>query len=163
MIEKHMLRLLNQERAEAGLRELEWDSKMATVARRYSEDMAEAGDLRHQLDGQKVGSRMRAAGYECRDSFREYGENIAKRPVVRRYKARNAGPWMAFVYDQSPEAMAEGLMGQWMDSSKGHRDAVLKREYRSVGVGVAVAMEYAANIRTSHPVVYATMNFTTCR
>ena len=158
VIEQHILRLLNQERAGAGLEELEWDSRLAAVAKRYSNEMAGAGTVGHRLDGQSARERIREAGYRCS----QYGENVASRQVARKYGSRNGGPWEATAYDRTQEAMAEGLVRQWMNSTKGHREAILSPEYRSVGVGVDVVMEYWSNIGMRHPVVYAVVNFTTC-
>ena len=143
--------------------EFRLDATLSGVARQYSQIMAEVGSARHQLDGQGVGSRIKAAGYGCKGSFRQYGENVAKRPVVRRYSSRGIGDWRAVEYDNGSVAVAEGLVEQWMGSSKGHREAILKLNFRNVGVGVVVASEYWGRIGTGHPVVYATLHFTTCQ
>ena len=163
VVEEHVFRLLNQERVKAGAREFRSDATLSGVAKQYSQIMAGMGSARHQLDGQGVSSRIKAAGYRCSDSFRQYGENVAKRPVVRKYSSRGIGDWRAVEYDHGPVAVAEGLVEQWMGSSKGHREAILKLNFRNVGVGVVVASEYLGRIGTGHPVVYATINFTTCQ
>ena len=162
VVEEHVLRLLNQERMKVGAGELRLDSTLSEVARQYSQIMADVESARHQLDRQGVGSRIKAIGYECNDSFRQYGENVAKRPVVRRYSSRGIGDWRAVEYDDGPVAVAEGLVEQWMGSSKGHKEGILKLTFRNVGVGVVVASEYWGRLGAHHPVVYATLNFTTC-
>ena len=73
-------------------------------------------------------------------SFRQYGENVAKRPVVKevqlpghrglesgRVRQRLLWPWPRVWWSSG-----------W-SSGKGHREAILKPAFRNIGVGVVVA------------------------
>lgn len=122
-LERQMLDLINRDRAsQSSYSEtsgralpLQWDSRLATVARAHSEEMAEAGYFSHTgLDGSSPMARVSSAGIR----WRAEGENIAKA--------------------MSP-AQAEAM---FMDEPKfqpNHRGNILKPDYNRVGVGIAKA------------------------
>jgi len=65
--------LLNQDRREQGLPELAFDSQVAAVARRHSEDMRDRNYFGHtNPDGKTFSDRLRAAGIP----FQTSGENL---------------------------------------------------------------------------------------
>ena len=106
-----VVRLVNQERAAAGLGSLDSDSQLAAVAQKKAEDMAKNGYFSHTSP--TYGSAfdmLKAAGI----SYRTAGENIAK-----------------------GQKTAEMVMNGWMNSS-GHRANILSSGYTRIGVGYAV-------------------------
>ena len=106
-----VVRLVNQERAAAGLGSLASDSQLTAVAQRKAEDMAKNGYFSHTSP--TYGSAfdmLKAAGI----SYRTAGENIAK-----------------------GQKTAETVMNGWMNSS-GHRSNILNSGYTRIGVGYAV-------------------------
>src|SRR3954464_332076 len=58
-----ILVLINKERAKKKLPELTLDPTLCKVAEDYSKLMAKKGKMAHELDGQKSGPRILAAGY----------------------------------------------------------------------------------------------------
>lgn len=119
--EIQMWRLINNDRAaSANLGEtkgranpLVWDPRLAAVARRHSEEMAENGFFSHQgLDGSLPYMRVSRAGIRWRAS----GENIAK---------------------YSDVAQAEAAFMNEPRSQNNHRGNILNPEYTHVGVGIA--------------------------
>lgn len=106
-----VVRLVNQERAAAGLGSLASDSQLADAAQKKAEDMAKNGYFSHTSP--TYGSAfdmLKAAGI----SYRTAGENIAK-----------------------GQKTAETVMNGWMNSS-GHRANILSSGYTRIGVGFAV-------------------------
>jgi uncharacterized protein YkwD len=104
-----VFRLVNEERAAAGLPAYAWDPYLALAAQRHAEDMAAQDYFDHtSLDGRSFSDRTREAGYDGSPR----GENIA-----RGYR--------------TPEAVMEG----WM-SSPGHRANILSAGSNEIGVGL---------------------------
>ncbi len=72
--EQEMLRLLNQERTRRGLRPLQMEPQLVTVARRHSQRMAEQGALSHQFRGEPdLNARLAPTDMH----FNASGENVA--------------------------------------------------------------------------------------
>ena len=93
-------------------RPLEWDPKLAAVARAHSEEMANKGFFGHQgADGSPPSVRISRAGIH----WRETGENIAKYPDV---------------------ADAEAAFMSEPKFQPNHRANILNPDYTHVGVGV---------------------------
>jgi uncharacterized protein YkwD len=122
-LETQMLNMVNQDRTSPSTLEetkgrahpLEWDSRLAAVARAHSEEMAANGYFSHQgMDGSSPSARVSNAGIR----WRAQGENIAK---------------------AADPAQAEGM---FMDEPKfqpNHRGNILKPNYNRVGIGIAKA------------------------
>src|SRR5579864_2077881 len=92
---------------------LQWDDKLAEVARQHSEDMAQNGFFSHRgSDGSDPALRTSKAGIQWRCT----GENIAKVGDV---------------------AQAERLFMDEPKFQENHRANILKPEYTRVGVGIA--------------------------
>ena len=105
--EEKMLELVNEERAERGLPELVMDEELREVAREHSKDMFQRGYFGHQdPDGVGPFDRLRDGGI----SFTYAGENLATAPTV--------------------SIAHQGLM-----DSPGHKENILKPEFRKVGIG----------------------------
>lgn len=103
-----MFALVNQERSERGISELEWDPAMVPVARAHAKDMFEQGYFSHiNLEGRDVGDRLIDEGV----SYVIAGENLALAPSL--------------------ELAHDGLM-----QSPGHRANILALEFGRVGIGV---------------------------
>jgi uncharacterized protein YkwD len=111
-IEKQMLDLMDRDRTANGLLPLVRDGRLSQVARAYSREMAEIGDIGHfsQRSGNAV-DRVRRGG-------------IAPMPTV---VAENVGR------GYSATDAERGFM-----SSPGHRENILGRQVTHVGVGVAL-------------------------
>ncbi len=113
--EKTMVKLLNKERSDRGLRILESDEDLREVARTYARQMFQNGFFAHtsKVDGSTVLERTSEQGI----IFQIVGENLAFAPDV--YLAH------------------QGLM-----NSEGHRANILSIEYSKVGIGVMDAGIY---------------------
>lgn len=106
--EARMLKLVNEERSQAGLPLLKTDPALVEAARAHSRDMLAQGYFAHaSADGKSPAERARAAGAR----FRLAGENLALAPIV--------------------ELAHDGLM-----KSAGHRANILSPHYSRVGIGV---------------------------
>lgn len=125
--EYQMFDLTNATRVEHGLSILDWDDRVKETARKHSSDMAVNNYFNHtNLAGESPFDRM------MKDDilFSVAGENLA--------------------YGQTSSVFAhEGLM-----NSLGHRENILKADFKQLGVGVAFNSE-------SHP--YYTQNYYTQR
>lgn len=108
--ELQLFDLTNAARVHHGVQAVKWDSLVQLTAYEHSEDMATQNYFSHtNLEGQTPFDRMSEDGI----SYRVAGENLA--------------------YGQSSSIFAhEGLM-----NSIGHRENLLKSEFRLLGIGVA--------------------------
>lgn len=108
---RELFELLNQARAQQGLKPLEWDDQLATAALKHSELMAKSGKLSHDFPGEpKLMQRLANSGLRLDRS----GENVA--------------------YDSTVQGAHEGLM-----HSPPHRANILSAEYNAVGVAIVSA------------------------
>lgn len=111
-IEKKVWELTNQARTEAGIAALQYDEKMADVARAHSADMDARGFFEHNNPDEKTPfDRMKAAGFR----YSYAAENIA---------------WN----QRTPEA----VMQSWMNSP-GHRANILNENLTHIGIGLHIA------------------------
>lgn len=111
--EKRLLALMNRDRQAAGLSAVQWDDRVAAVARAHSEDMRETGNVAHiSPTTGSAADRVRAAGIKTAVVL----ENVAR--------AYGVG-----------EAHA-GLM-----NSPGHRANMLATAATHVGIGVVLGEE----------------------
>ncbi|RLL69066.1 CAP domain-containing protein [Streptomyces sp. Z26] len=109
--EAQVVKLVNQERAQAGCQPVTSDPKLAEFAGAYSLDMAVRGFFSHETpDGKSPWDRAKEAGITNLG-----GENIAR-----------------------GQANAQSVMDSWMDSP-GHRANILNCDYRTMGVGAHFA------------------------
>ncbi len=106
--ESEMFSLVNQERRNAGIHELEWFPNAVPVAREHARDMWERKYFSHvSPDGKDVGDRLSEGGV----GYTFAGENLALAPTT-------------------PTAHT-GLM-----NSEGHRANILERRFSRMGIGV---------------------------
>ncbi|MEQ1922692.1 MAG: CAP domain-containing protein, partial [Pyrinomonadaceae bacterium] len=107
--------LINQKRAEVGLKPLIWNDDLEKIARGHSENMAEYDFFSHRgLDGKAVSDRADSAGLS---KWRSIGENIA---FNRGYA--------------DPIAKAVDL---WLNSPS-HKNNLLSPTWKESAVGVAI-------------------------
>lgn len=119
-IERAILDLVNQERANAGASPLQIDDTLRTVARAHSDDMFLRNYFDHEdPDGFSAADRIAEAH---RQLIGLTGENI----------------WMGTNLDPSDQqTTAKSIMSAFMKSS-GHRENILKKTYTHLGIGVAI-------------------------
>lgn len=103
---------INEIRQKQGLSELQANEKLAEVARRYSQQMAEQDFFSHTSPtGETPAQRVRSAGIV----YMLVGENL-------------------FTSTNIPQPVNAAVEG-WMDSP-GHRENILRSQYRETGIGV---------------------------
>jgi len=106
--EAEMFRLVNEERRERGVFELEWRPEVVPVARTHAKDMWERSYFGHiSPEGEDAGDRLERQGVE----YIIAGENLALAPTV--------------------STAHTGLM-----NSEGHRENILEAKFGRVGIGV---------------------------
>lgn len=120
-LELQMLDLVNRDRTDPSTvqetkgraRPLQWDGRLAEVARLHSEEMAREGFFSHEgMDGSQPSNRVTRAGIQWRST----GENIAKCRDV---------------------AEAEAIFMDEPKFRQNHRGNILNPEYTHIGVGIA--------------------------
>lgn len=115
-VERIAFRMLNEKRAENGLKPLMWSDDLERVARVHSQNMADFKFFDHRgLDGKMVSDRADCLGV---GNWRSIGENIA---MSRGFT--------------DPIAKAVEL---WLDSPS-HRHNLMDENWKESAVGVAVA------------------------
>jgi uncharacterized protein YkwD len=111
---RHAVRcIVNDERAAAGLAPLRSQHELHVAARGHARDMVKRGYFAHEREGSTLRSRLRDAGWDGHAA----GETLA-------WGCAGLGV---------PRAIVDGWLG-----SPAHRDILLRRRYKRVGVGVAV-------------------------
>jgi uncharacterized protein YkwD len=116
--EAQMLTLLNQARAQQGLKPLVLNIGARRVARAHSQDMFARGYFSHITpEGETPFDRMRAGGV----SFGAAGENLALAPTVQ-------------------------LANQGLLASPPHRANIMSTQFRTVGIGIMNGGEYGLMI-----------------
>lgn len=120
-LELQMLDLVNRDRSDPSTaqetrgraRPLQWDGRLAEVARLHSEEMARVGFFSHEgMDGSDPSNRVSRSGVQWRST----GENIAK--------CRD-------VAEAEENFMDEPRFRQ------NHRGNILNPEYTHIGIGIA--------------------------
>ncbi len=108
---RQLFQLLNQARAQQGLKTLEWNDQLAAAALKHSQLMAQSRKLSHDFPGEaKLMQRLANAGLRLDRS----GENVA--------------------YDATVQGAHEGLM-----HSPPHRANILSPDYNAVGMAIISA------------------------
>ena len=164
-IEEWVVEFTNDERISVGLQPLRHDDAISDIALSHSKSMARLGFMSHDIEGRDPTDRAMVAGYDCRayrgDGSYSYGlsENIAEHPRVTQWMGFGTS-YSPIDYDRDAEEVARGLVQGWM-SSPGHRENILDRDSRRIGVGIAIreAPEYGYVSET----IYATQNFSACK
>ena len=116
--ESEVFDLVNRERSRARLGSLEWDDRLARLARDYSRQMAREGFFDHyDPSGRTVIDRAESARIK---NWSSIGENL-------------------FVCDEHPYFASTAIRG-WM-KSRTHRTNMLDRNWTSTGIGIATARD----------------------
>ena len=111
-MEAQVYQRINEIRQKQGLSKLRHNEKLAQVARNYSQQMAEKKFFSHTSPkGDTMVQRVKSAGI----FYIMLGENL-------------------FMCTNAPQPVPLGVKG-WMDSP-GHRENILRPEYRETGIGV---------------------------
>ncbi len=113
--EAELLVQVDRDRAAAGLPALVHDPRLARIARRYSQEMAETGEVAHF--SRRTGS------------------------VVDRVLAARVSPTPTLIAENVGSAQSAVDAERGFMASPGHRDNILNRAITHVGVGVAVGRE----------------------
>lgn len=125
-IEKYIIRYTNEERRKHKLHKLVSDSNLSRIAYRHSRDMAMHHFFSH--DNKKhQGPSDRAPDYTG------VGENIMKIPLGDVILGKDKH--VRHVSKKNPKKIAYYFVQGWMNSP-GHRENVLRKEFRLIGVGV---------------------------
>ena len=142
-LELQIHNLVNEERQKHGLKTLNWDSKLADIARKHSQDMAQNNFFSHvNIKGQDPTERGRLVGYYCRKDFGSYytegiAENIFQNNLYDSVTYYNGIP----SYDwKTQEEIAKSTVSGWMDSP-GHRQNILTAIYDKEGIGIAISSD----------------------
>jgi uncharacterized protein YkwD len=143
-LEQRVHELINQQRTALGLVSLRFDTALADIAVKHSEDMAEQHYFAHiNTAGQNPTARGTAAGYSCRKNYGAYytygiAENLFQNNL---YSSATYYSNRETVYDwNSPEEIAQITVAGWMNSS-GHRENILTPTFDRVGIGVAISSD----------------------
>ena len=114
--DREILKLVNNERANAGLDSLSIDSQLDRAADLHTDEMIQADKMSHQLPGEaSLGDRVSDSGYD----WNSIAENIA------------AG-------STTPEEVMYNEDWGWMNSP-GHRKNILNADFTHLGVGYGKA------------------------
>lgn len=142
-LEERIHTLINQERKNAGLPNLEWNRALNQIARNYSRDMVRRRFFSHtDPEGRSFSERYRRGGFTCairtsRNTTQLGGENIAYNNLYSAITRRNGRTTTSW---NTEEQIAATVVRQWM-SSTGHRRNILTHHYRREGVGIAIGRD----------------------
>lgn len=129
-LERAGLEYINATRAQRGLAPLQWDARVAEVARAHSRDMFATGFVGHRSPSTgEVDNRFEAAGLSY--------------PVIRENIALGTGP----------RGIHEGLM-----RSPGHRINIVADDISHVGIGVVIGDPISPVADAPRP-LYVTQNY----
>jgi len=120
---------LDRDRVASGLPMLVHDPRLAEIARRYSGEMAETGDVAHY--SRRTGS------------------------VVDRVLAAKISPSPRIIAENVGSALSAADAERGFMASPGHRDNILNRAITHVGVGVAVGREEGGTVPLFFTQVFA--------
>ena len=165
-IETWVFHYTNVERRNARLTPFVLDPAISNIARMHSQNMARLDAFSHTIEGKGPTDRALDNGYDCRaylpDGSYTYGlsENIHQYPRVTQWIGRSGSTrYRPDIFIEDPKAMAYALVEGWMDSP-GHRENILDRDSRRIGVGVAI--QHNEQDSYLDEIVFATQNFSGC-
>jgi len=139
---------VNEERTKRGLRPLDFDTELRTIARYHSEDMVEQDYLAHTApDGETVTDRYERFEYDCDGKFKS-GENIVLTLADGNVNTEHG----TVDYNSNETRIAEGVVRGWINS-EAHRENLFHSAWSKEGIGVNLK-------QTDNGVeVYITQNF----
>ena len=125
-IELRIHELVNESRNKSGARNLEFDPKLAQIARAHSQDMIDRNYYSHYTpEGLDATARGEKEGYTC---YREFG--LYAQEGLGENLAQPGRGWL------SVEDLAEKTFRIWYNS-QAHRENMNERDYAREGIGVA--------------------------
>ncbi len=144
-LEQEVHELINQARLQNGLKPLGWDSKLNSIARAHSSDMALRNYFNHvSPEGFSVADRYMQGGFAMTTGC---GENIFMSPEAKADYFQNGVLVKTEYYEQSE--LADLIVQGWMNSP-GHRQNILSLDWTVQAIGIAISTDEK---------VYITENF----
>ncbi len=141
-LERGMHDLINQQRIAHGLKELEWDNKLAYIALSHSNDMITSGNFSHiSSEGLDPTERANKLGYKCEKivgnlTYTGIGENLLQNYLYDRVTYVNEIP---ISYDwKSRQEIAQSTVDGLM-ISQSHRENILDDTFDREGIGVFIS------------------------
>jgi len=144
-LEAEVFRLTNELRRQHKLSPLHYNPRLAAAGRSHSQEMASLGYISHNSPTpgcRTPEERLARAGL----GFRISAENIAYEPCLARFWTDGRAEY--FTWGQ----VAANAVRHWAES-EGHRENLLMKDVRELGVGAAIATSQG------RPYVYLTQNF----
>jgi uncharacterized protein YkwD len=127
--EAQLLAQLDRDRKTSGLPVLVHDPRLAQIARQYSREMAETGEVAHY--SRRTGS------------------------IIDRIQAAKISPAPTLIAENVGSALSAADAQHGFMASPGHRDNILNRAVTHVGVGVAVGREEGGTVSLYFTQVFA--------
>lgn len=112
---QEMLELVNQERAKVGVAPLKLDERLNASAQEKADDMQNRDYYDHKSP----------------DGIEGYSLVFKHMPNKCRYASENLANILI------PDSNSRNPISTWMSSTKGHREAILDKDYDLVGFGIA--------------------------
>jgi len=143
-LERGIHDLINQQRIAHGLKELEWDDKLAYIALSHSNDLITSGNFSHiSSEGLDPTERANKLGYKCEKivgnlTFTGIGENLLQNYLYDRVTYVNEIP---ISYDwKSRQEIAQSTVDGLM-ISQSHRENILDDTFDREGIGVFISKD----------------------
>jgi uncharacterized protein YkwD len=140
-LEMEIHSLINIERQGNNLPSLEYDIRLAEIARNHSLDMATQNYFDHyNLTGQGPTERAKAAGYNCYKNFGSYYSDGIAENIFQNWLYNSTTYYYGIATHDwnTQEELASSTVNGWMNSS-GHRQNILNPGYSKEGIGVAIS------------------------
>ena len=139
-LEKKIHNMINKEREKRGLPVLLWDESLHSIARKYSQDMAQRNFFSHNdPEGRSFCDRYRAARFKCSinvgDTICLGAENISQDNLIHSSFYKDG---KTFFNKNTEDEIAASVVKRWM-SSKSHRRNILTPYFKRQGIGVALS------------------------
>ncbi len=143
ILESRIHDLINEKRRQKGLSSLRYDSKLAYIAQKHSQDMANKNFFDHiNPNGEDPTARGLKSGYRCYKDYGSYyeeglAENFFQNNLYDSVTYYNGIP----SYDWNTlEEIAQSTVNGWMNSP-GHRQNILTSTYDKEGIGVVISSD----------------------
>lgn len=131
--ERAIAAAVSDERTARGLGPVEYESRLAGVARSHSSDMIAREYYAHiSPDGDAAFERVKSSSVSCSS----VGENIAATWWQTTFETTSGER----EFHMSAQELANGIVEQWLNSPE-HRENMLDPDWERIGVGVAVTEE----------------------
>ena len=121
-LEERAHELINSARAEQGLTGVDLDEQARAIARAHSADMANGSFITNAV---LVGSYEYCATWVHQSWIYDSYEAQGSVHIPRNWR--------------TPEELALAVVDGWMNSTEGHREAILDPAFRKAGVGIAIS------------------------